>query len=109
MITLEAMSVAELLTADPLTRGRAVACQLLTKQRRLPDDVDGAGLRCRRRSLRLRQAQSFVMIGLWLGLVFQRRPLACYRVGLVRRVCSAPSNQHLGVEQRSMRSILCWT
>jgi hypothetical protein len=25
------MSVAELLTADPLTRGRAVACQLLTK------------------------------------------------------------------------------
>jgi hypothetical protein len=31
MITLEAMSVAELLTADPLTRGRAVACQLLAK------------------------------------------------------------------------------
>ena len=30
-ITLEAMSVEELLAADPLTRGRAVACQLLTK------------------------------------------------------------------------------
>jgi Helix-turn-helix domain of resolvase len=44
-ITLEAMGVAELLTADPLTRGRAVACQLLTKQRRLLDDVDGAGRR----------------------------------------------------------------
>jgi hypothetical protein len=26
-----AMSVAELLTVDPLTRGHAVACQLLTK------------------------------------------------------------------------------
>jgi hypothetical protein len=38
------MSVAELLTADPLTRGRAVAGQLLMKRRRLPDDVDGAGL-----------------------------------------------------------------
>jgi hypothetical protein len=49
------MSVAELLTADPLTRGRAVACQLLTKQRRLPDDVDCAGLRGRRRSLRLQR------------------------------------------------------
>jgi hypothetical protein len=49
-ITLEAMSVAELLIADPLTRGRAVACQFLTKQPRLPDDVDGAG---RSRSLRL--------------------------------------------------------
>jgi hypothetical protein len=44
MITLEAMSVAELLMADPLARGRAVACQLLPKQRRLLDDVDGAGL-----------------------------------------------------------------
>ena len=42
--TLEAMRVAELATADPLTRGRAVACQLLAKQRRLPDNVDGAGL-----------------------------------------------------------------
>jgi hypothetical protein len=49
------MSVAELLMADPLTRGRAVACQLLTKQRRLPDDVDGAGLR---RSLRLRRSNA---------------------------------------------------
>src|SRR5215470_6631913 len=58
MITLEAMSVAELPTADPLTRGRAVACQLLTKQRRLPDDVDGGGLRCRRCSLRLRRSNA---------------------------------------------------
>jgi hypothetical protein len=41
-ITLEAMSVAELLTADPLTCCRAAACQLLPKQRRLPDDVHGA-------------------------------------------------------------------
>ena len=49
------MSVAELLTADPLTGGRAVACQLLAKQRRLPDDVDGAG---RRRSLRLRRSNA---------------------------------------------------
>jgi hypothetical protein len=30
-ITLEAMGVAELPAADPLTGGRAVACQLLTK------------------------------------------------------------------------------
>jgi hypothetical protein len=43
MITLEAMGVAELLTADPLTCGRAVACQLLMKERRLPDDVYGVG------------------------------------------------------------------
>src|SRR5215472_12327353 len=57
-ITLEAMSVAELPTADPLTRGRAVACQLLTKQRRLPDDVGGAGLRCRRCGLRLRHSNA---------------------------------------------------
>jgi hypothetical protein len=49
------MSVAELPASDPLTGGRAVACQLLTKQRRLPDDIDGAWLRCRRRSLRLRR------------------------------------------------------
>src|SRR5215475_1317293 len=55
MITLEAMSIAELPTADPFTRGRAVACQLLTKQRRLPDDVGGAG---RRRSLRLRRTSA---------------------------------------------------
>jgi hypothetical protein len=51
-IPLEAMSVAELLTADPLTCGRAVACQLLPKQRRLLDDVDAAGLWCRRRKRR---------------------------------------------------------
>jgi hypothetical protein len=57
-ITLEAMSVAELLAADPLTRGRAVARQLLTKQRRLPDDVGGAGLRGRMRSLRLRRSNA---------------------------------------------------
>jgi hypothetical protein len=50
-IALKAMSVAELPTADPLTGGRAVACQFLTKQRRLLDDVDGAGLR----GLRLRR------------------------------------------------------
>jgi hypothetical protein len=55
-ITLEARGVADLLTADPLTRGRAVACQLPTKQRRLLDDVDGAGLQCRRRTLRLRRS-----------------------------------------------------
>jgi hypothetical protein len=48
-ITLEAMSVAELLVTVPLTRGRAVACQFLTKYRRPLDDVDGAGLRGRRR------------------------------------------------------------
>ena len=57
-ITSEAIGVADLLTANPLTRGRAVACQLLTKQRRLLDDVDGAGLRCRRRSLRLRRSNA---------------------------------------------------
>src|SRR4029077_19191631 len=57
-ITLEAMSVADLQTADPLTRGRAVACQVLTTQRRPLDVVDGAGLRCRRRSLRLRRSNA---------------------------------------------------
>jgi hypothetical protein len=57
-ITLEAMSVAELLAADPLARGRAVACQLLTGQRWLPDDVDGAGLRGRSRSLTLRRSNA---------------------------------------------------
>jgi hypothetical protein len=35
------MAAAELLTADPLAGRRAVACGLLTKQRPLPDDVDG--------------------------------------------------------------------
>jgi hypothetical protein len=51
------MSVAELPAADPLTDGlTVVACQLLTKQRRLPDDVDGAGIQRRRRSLRLRRS-----------------------------------------------------
>jgi hypothetical protein len=40
--------------ADPLTGSlTVVACQLLTKQRRLPDDVDGAG---RRRSLSRRRS-----------------------------------------------------
>ena len=59
MITLEAIGVAELPAADPLTGGlTVVACQLLRKQRRLPDDVDGAGLRCRRRSLRLRRSNA---------------------------------------------------
>src|SRR5882724_13594031 len=56
-ITSEAIRVAELPAADPLTGGLAViACQLLTMQRRLPDNVDGAGLRGRRRSLRLRRS-----------------------------------------------------
>jgi len=32
IVTLEAMRVTELLVADPLTRGRAVARQLLTKE-----------------------------------------------------------------------------
>jgi hypothetical protein len=40
-LTLEAMSVAELLTADPLTHSRSVAC--LMQSRRLFDDVDGTG------------------------------------------------------------------
>jgi hypothetical protein len=42
MITLEAMGVAELLTADPLTRGRAVACQVLTKSMVLGSGAEGA-------------------------------------------------------------------
>jgi hypothetical protein len=58
-ITSEAIRVAELPAADPLTSGlTVVACQLLTKERRLLDDVDGAGLRCRRRSLRLRRSRA---------------------------------------------------
>jgi hypothetical protein len=35
------MGAAELLTVDPLAASGAVACELLTKQRPLPDDVDG--------------------------------------------------------------------
>jgi hypothetical protein len=44
--------------ADSLTRGRAVAFQLLTEQRGLPDDVDGAGLGGRGSNLELRRSNA---------------------------------------------------
>jgi hypothetical protein len=40
------MGVADLLIADPLTRGRAIAGQLLTQQRRMLDLVDYAQNLC---------------------------------------------------------------
>jgi hypothetical protein len=46
-VNLKAVSIADLLIADPLTRGRAVASVLLTLQRRVLDLVDDARLRGR--------------------------------------------------------------
>jgi hypothetical protein len=42
MTTSEAMSIAELLMADPLTRGGAVSRQPLARQLRVPDLVNDA-------------------------------------------------------------------